>query len=244
MFAYKDFHFRVIFQSLWCHFRVIFEESWDDFGVILAPPRNYFGVTLGSSQNCFQIRWGTFIHFSWASPPSSHAIDQTFFQILSFKVGIAWRIVICELLKYYVMLYFLCYVIFIILCRLFFCSFLLSWLLFFYSLLTRLRADASAPGPIPFIGSVILSCLCRFVGYLVVWILKICFYAMVKHLVDNNEILATIYWKVELWRDLGRSWGSLGRYFEQCWLEVGLLLLRCELCCDILGSKMAAKIAI
>ena len=35
----------------------------------------------------------------------------------------------------------------------------------------------------------------------------------------------------EVWRDLGRSWGSLGGHFERCWLEVGvswLMLLCCE----------------
>ena len=48
----------------------------------------------------------------------------------------------------------------------------------------------------------------------------------------------------EAWRDLGRSWGSLGGHFERCWLEVGLSWLMLELCCDICGSKMAAKMAI
>ena len=48
----------------------------------------------------------------------------------------------------------------------------------------------------------------------------------------------------EVWRDLGRSWGSLGGHFERCWLEVGLSWLMLELCCDISGDKMAAKMAI
>ena len=48
----------------------------------------------------------------------------------------------------------------------------------------------------------------------------------------------------EVWRDLGGSWGSLGGNFERCWLEVGLSWLMLELCCDICGAKMAAKMAI
>ena len=48
----------------------------------------------------------------------------------------------------------------------------------------------------------------------------------------------------EVWRDLGRSWRSLGSYFERCWLEVGLSWLMLVLCCAFLGSKMAAKMAI
>ena len=48
----------------------------------------------------------------------------------------------------------------------------------------------------------------------------------------------------EVWRDLGRSWGSLGSHFERCWLEVGLSWLMLEPCCDISGDKMAAKMAI
>ena len=48
----------------------------------------------------------------------------------------------------------------------------------------------------------------------------------------------------EVWRDPGRSWGSLGGHFERCWLEVGLSWLMLELCCDISGDKMAAKMAI
>ena len=48
----------------------------------------------------------------------------------------------------------------------------------------------------------------------------------------------------EVWRDLGRSWGSLGGHFERCWLEVGLSWLMLELCWDIIGSRMAAKIVI
>ena len=42
----------------------------------------------------------------------------------------------------------------------------------------------------------------------------------------------------------GWFWGSLGGHFERCWLEVGLSWLMLELCCDISGSKMAAKMAI
>ena len=38
--------------------------------------------------------------------------------------------------------------------------------------------------------------------------------------------------------------GSLGGHFERCWLEVGLSWLMLELCCDISGDKMAAKMAI
>ena len=49
--------------------------------------------------------------------------------------------------------------------------------------------------------------------------------------------------ELEVWRDLGRSWGSLGGHFERCWLEVGLSWLMLELCCDISGDKMAAKMA-
>ena len=48
----------------------------------------------------------------------------------------------------------------------------------------------------------------------------------------------------EVWTDLGRSWGSLGGHFERCWLEVGLSWFMLELCCDISGDKMAAKMAI
>ena len=44
-----------------------------------------------------------------------------------------------------------------------------------------------------------------------------------------------------LWGGLG---GSLGGHFERCWLEVGLSWLMLELCCDISGDKMAAKMAI
>ena len=43
----------------------------------------------------------------------------------------------------------------------------------------------------------------------------------------------------EVWRDIGRSWGSLGGH-----VEVGLCWLMLELCWDIIGSKMAAKIII
>ena len=48
----------------------------------------------------------------------------------------------------------------------------------------------------------------------------------------------------EIWRALGRSWRSLGGHFERCWLEVGLAWLMLELCCDISGDKIAAKMAI
>ena len=48
----------------------------------------------------------------------------------------------------------------------------------------------------------------------------------------------------EVWRDLGRSWGSLGGHFERGWLEVGLCWLMLELCCGISGDKMAAMMAI
>ena len=44
-----------------------------------------------------------------------------------------------------------------------------------------------------------------------------------------------------LWGGLG---GSLGGHFERCWLEVGPSWLMLELCCDISGDKMAAKMAI
>ena len=45
----------------------------------------------------------------------------------------------------------------------------------------------------------------------------------------------------EVWRDLGRSWGSLGSHFERCWLEVCLAWLMLKLCCDISRDKMADK---
>lgn len=48
----------------------------------------------------------------------------------------------------------------------------------------------------------------------------------------------------EVWRALGRSWGSLGGHFERCWPEVGLVWLMSELCCDISGDKMTVKMAI
>ena len=48
----------------------------------------------------------------------------------------------------------------------------------------------------------------------------------------------------QVWRDLGRSGGSLGGYFERCWLEAGLSWLMLELCWDIIGNRVAAKIVI
>ena len=48
----------------------------------------------------------------------------------------------------------------------------------------------------------------------------------------------------EVWWALGRSWESLGGHFDRCCLEVGLSWLMLELCCDISGDKMAAKMAI
>ena len=58
---------------------------------------------------------------------------------------------------------------------------------------------------------------------------------------SQNDILDTEF---EVWKDQGWFWGSLGGHFERCWLEVGLSWLMLELCCDISGSKMAAKIAL
>lgn len=69
-------------------------------------------------------------------------------------------------------------------------------------------------------------------------------YKMIKHLLNNDKILITISWKIKFWRDLRRSWGSLGGHSERCCLEVGLSWLMSELCCDIFERKMAAKIAI
>ena len=45
-------------------------------------------------------------------------------------------------------------------------------------------------------------------------------------------------------KGFGEVFGSLGGHFERCWLEVGLSWLMLELCCDICGDKMAAKMAI
>ena len=58
---------------------------------------------------------------------------------------------------------------------------------------------------------------------------------------SQDDILGSEF---DVWRALGRSWGSLGGHFDRCWLEVGLSWVMLELCCDISGDKMAAKMAI
>ena len=35
----------------------------------------------------------------------------------------------------------------------------------------------------------------------------------------------------------------VGGHFERCWLEVGLSWVMLELCCDISGAKMGAKMS-
>ena len=41
-----------------------------------------------------------------------------------------------------------------------------------------------------------------------------------------EEISVKILWKIQVWKDLHRFWGSLGGHFQRCWFEVGLSLLK------------------
>ena len=65
-----------------------------------------------------------------------------------------------------------------------------------------------------------------------------------SHLLNNDELFIMIF---VIHQGLEGSREVLGvsrRPFEKCWLEVRWSWLMLELCCDIIGSKMAAKIAI